>query len=315
VRDVLTGGGAFALATGYPLQRLRRMPGGGEVSGCRLSLAADLRDDSPVDNSRLLLQLTDPDEDVRAEAREELTMLMDDDIARAFLDVASSDAAEDIRSDAIVGLGPIIEEAGMDFDDEDSGFAFDPDLGPGISRETFDSIIREIRALYTDEQQPKLIRRRAFEVLVRDPQPWQSFEIRRHFAGDDPLWKLTAVFGMGYVAGFDKEIAATVESADDQLLYEAIRAASSMEVSSAAKRIRDLATSGDTEHDLRLVSIEALPNVDPDCEDILDTLAASRDREIAETAQAALDELMLNHLPDDEDDDLYDEDFEEDEED
>ena len=37
-------------------------------------------------------------------------------------------------------------------------FELDPDLGPGISRETFDSIIREIRALYEDEAQPKLIR-------------------------------------------------------------------------------------------------------------------------------------------------------------
>ena len=269
-----------------------------------------------MDNSRLLLQLTDPDEDVRAEAREELTMLMDDDIARAFLDVASSDAGEDIRADAIVGLGPIIEEAGMDFDDEDSGFALDPDLGPGISRETFDSIIREIRALYDDEAQPKLIRRRAFEVLVRDPQPWQSVEIRKHFAGSDPLWKLTAVFGMGYVAGFDKEIAETVESADEQLLYEAIRAASSMEVTEAAGRIQHLATSKGTEHDLRLVSIEALPNVDPGSEELLEALARSRDQEIAETAQAALDELMLHQLPDDEDDDDFDdEDFEEDEED
>jgi len=271
-----------------------------------------------VDNSRLLLQLTDPDADVRAEAREELTMLMDDDIARAFLDVASSDAGEEIRADAIVGLGPIIEEAGMDFSDDDSGFAFDPDLGPGISRETFDSIIREIRALYEDEAQPKLIRRRAFEILVRDPQPWQSVEIRKHFGGSDPLWKLTAVFGMGYVAGFEKEIAATVAAADDHLLYEAIRSASSMEVSAAAKRIRHLATSKDTDHDLRLVSIEALPNVDPNSDEILESLAESRDREIAETAQAALDELMLmqNQFDeDDEDDDVDDEDFEEDEDD
>jgi hypothetical protein len=263
-----------------------------------------------VHDNRLLLQLTDPDEDVRAEAREELSMLMDDDIARAFLDVASSDAAEEIRSDAIVGLGPIIEEAGMDFSDDEMDFELDPDLGPGISRETFDSIIREIRALYEDEAQPKLIRRRAFEVLVRDPQPWQSAEIRKHFAGDDPLWKLTSVFAMGYVAGFEKEIAATVASASEHLLYEAVRAASSMEVSSTAKRIRDLATSAKTDHALRLVAIEALVNVDPDPEEVLEALTDSRDAEIAETAQAALDELMMTHELDEDDIDEDDEDEE-----
>lgn len=259
-------------------------------------------------DSRLLLQLTDPDENVRAEAREELSMMMDDDIARAFLDVASSDAAEDIRSDAIVGLGPIIEEAGMDFADDDMDFELDPDLGPGISRDTFESIITEIRALYEDETQPKFVRRRAFEVLVRDPQPWQSAEIRKHYAGDDPLWKLTAVFAMGYVAGFEKEIAATVASASEHLLYEAVRAASSMEVSSTAQRIRDLATSGSTDHDLRLVAIEALVNVDPDPEDVLLPLTRSRDPEIAETAQAALDELLMTHELDEDDFDEEDED-------
>ena len=230
-------------------------------------------------------------------------MMMDDDIARAFLRVASGDAAEEIRSDAIVGLGPIIEEAGMDFSVDEIDFELDPDLGPGISRDTFKSIIAEIRALYENEAQPKLVRRRAFEVLVRDPQPWQSAEIRKHYAGDDPLWKLTAVFGMGYVAGFEKEIAATVASASDHLLYEAVRAASSMEVSSAAQHIRDLATSNRTDRDLRLVAIEALVNVDPDSEDILLSLTRSRDAEIAETAQGALDELMMTHELDDDFDD------------
>jgi len=245
-----------------------------------------------MDNNRLIAQLTDPDEDVRAGARLELSERMDDSIARAFLDIGASDADKEIRAETIVELGPVIEEAGIDYDD-DVDFGFSPELGPSVSRETFDAIVREICNLYEDEAQPQIVRRRAFEVLVRDPQPWQMPEIRKHFASDDPLWKLTAVFAMGYVTGFDKEIAATVASASDLLLYEAVCAAGAMRVSATGERIRGLATSEKTEPELRLAAIEALPDVDPDCFDILDALAASSDVEIAATAEAALEDLSM----------------------
>lgn len=270
-----------------------------------------------METTRLLAQITDTDEEVRTEAIHELTHRMDDEVARAFLDVASSDAPERVRADTIIGLGPVIDEAGIDFDDEeDEGFAMDPDLGPPISREMFETIVREVRGLYEDETQPKLVRRRALEVLVRDPQPWHTAEIRRHFASDDPEWKVTGIFGMGYVPGFDAEIAAAVQSESGKLLFEAVRAAGSMEVTGAAKRIRELATSKTGDRDLRLAAIDALPQVDPDSFDLLQRLAGSDDHEIADAAEAALDELSIAESYDDEDDeDFDDEDFDEDEED
>lgn len=243
-------------------------------------------------NDDLIAQLTDPDEDVRDAAREELAMLMDDRIARAFLDVARGHASEEIRADAIIGLGPIIEEAGDEYSGGDD-FDLDPDFGPGISSKTFESIISEIRSLYDDESQPTLIRRRALEVLVRDPRPWQTAAIRKHFASDDPSWKRTAVFAMGNVSGFDNDIAAIVASADGDLLYEAVRAAGRREITATAKRIRDLATSATTDTDLRLAAIDALPAVDRNAFDTLEALSRSKDKEIAEAAEAALEELSL----------------------
>lgn len=236
---------------------------------------------------------------------------MDDEVARAFLDVASSDAAERVRADTIIGLGPVIDEAGLDFDDEDDeGFVMDPELGPPISREMFETIVREVRGLYEDEAQPKLVRRRALEVLVRDPQPWHMAEIRRHYASDDPEWKVTGIFGMGYVPGFDDEIAAAVQSESGKLLFEAVRAAGSMEVAAAAKRIRELATSRTADRDLRLAAIDALPHVDRDSFDLLQRLAGSDDDEIADAAEAALDELSIAESYDDEElDEDEDEDF------
>ncbi len=268
-----------------------------------------------METTRLLAQITNEDEEVRAEAIEELTLRMDDEVARAFLDVASSDAEEGIRADTIVGLGPIIDEAGLDFDDEDEqGFALDPELGPPISREMFETVVREVRGLYEDEGQPKLVRRRAFEVLVRDPQPWLAAEIRKHYASDDPEWKVSGIFGMGYVAGFDKEIAAAVSSESGKLLFEAVRAAGSMDVAGAAQRIRELVTSQTVDSDLRLIAIDALPNVDRDSFDLLKRLSRSDDEEVAAAAEAALDELSIAESFDDEDDEDFDDEDEDDEE-
>lgn len=259
-----------------------------------------------MDRNRWFVMMTDADEETRAEARDELNLIMDDEVARGFLDIVSSDADEEIVADAIVGLGPIIEEAGIDFDEE-----MEPELeafsDPGISRETFDTILREIREVYDDPKRPALVRRRAFEVLVRNPQDWQAAEIRKHFASDDPKWKLTAVFGMGNVRGFAKEIAAVVNSAEGDLLFEAVRAAGSWEVTAAAKRIRDLAAYSD-DVDLRIAAIEALPNVDPSSEEILLELTHSDDEEVAEAAREALDLSFRDE--DDEDDDEDEEDEE-----
>ena len=231
-----------------------------------------------MDTRQRMADLTDPDEGTRAAALEDLQAEMDDEIARALL--------------AIIALGPLIDECGIDYSD-DVDFGLDPELGPPVSRETFASIVQEITRLYHDAVQPKLVCRRAFEVLVRDPKPWHADEIRKHFWLPDDDWRLTAVFAMGMIAGFDKEVAAMVEKADGPLLFEAVRAAGGMGVRAAAPRIRDLATSAETPLDLRLEAIAALPAVDPGCIDILDELSQSSDAEIADAAEQATFELLL----------------------
>ncbi len=258
-----------------------------------------------MQTNRLLAKLTDPDKETRVAALEQLALRMDDEIAQALLDIAGSDAAHEVRTDAIVALGPVIEECGTDYDDEIE-LDFGAELGPPVSREMFTSIVRQIRGLYDDEAQPTLIRRRAFEVLVRDPKPWQSGEIRKHFASADSDWRLTAVFAMGYVKGFEREIAETVHAADGALLLEAVIAAGNMSVSRAASHIRTLATSREEDLDLRLAAIEALPHVDPDCFEMLDDLTRSQNPEIVEAAEYALEEFGI--FADSGDDELDEED-------
>ena len=253
-----------------------------------------------MNQNDLLTQLTADDEDVRREAREELHMLMDDAVARRYLDVIEGSGSDGVRADAIVGLGPVIEEAGIDYIDDELEFEESPELGPPVSREMFGTIVATIRKIYEDESQPKLLRRRALEVLVRDPQPWLEGEIRKQLASSDEDWKLTAVFAMGYVNGFEKEIMDALTSAGEPILFEAVRSAGSMELAAAAPRIRELAQSATVDPDTRLAAIEALPFVDDGAEEILRELVGSDDEEIAQTAEIALDELLFQDELDEE---------------
>jgi HEAT repeat protein len=256
-----------------------------------------------MDTKRLLAELTDPDEETRAAILDEIALEMDDETAQALLDIAASDADEEARAHAMVALGPVIEECGYEY--MEGAIDFGPETGPPVSRETFGSIVARIRGLYSDEKQPTLIRRRAFEVLIRDPQPWQREAIQKHFASADDDWRLTALFAMGHIAGFEREIATAVETAEEPLLFEAVRAAGKMEVSAAAPRIRALATSGDADLDTRIAAIYALPHVDPDSYELLESLERSRNRDIAEAAADAVQELLMftDTGEDDEDED------------
>jgi hypothetical protein len=98
---------------------------------------------------------------------------------------------------------------------------------------------------------------------------------------------------MGFIAGFEREIAAAVTTAEGRILFEAVRAAGRMEVSEAAPRIRTLAASRDTDVDLRVEAILALPHVDPDCFEMLGDLTRSRNRDIAEAAEEAIEEQSM----------------------
>jgi hypothetical protein len=236
--------------------------------------------------------LTDPDPDARAEAYEELSDDMNDEIAEAILALAAGDASDGIRADAIIALGPVIEECGTDYG-----------VGPPVSRETCAAITKKIRALYDDASQPKLLRRRAFEVLVRAPQPWQRDEIGRWLGSSDEEWRITAVFAMGQMTGFEDELLAVLAEAEGLMLEEAVRSAGLVALTGAARKIHDLAASKDTARELRFEAILALPYVDEDAFELLDELSHSKDRELAAVAEEALEELQIHGGGGDLDDD------------
>jgi hypothetical protein len=235
------------------------------------------------------------------------TVVLDDKIADALLAiVGSSDESENLRARAAISLGPGLEEADLEGFDED-------DDEPHLSQRTFDAIQKTFRSLFHDARVPKEVRRRVLEASVRSPQDWHAAAVRSAYAGDDEEWRLTAVFCMRYVKGFEDQILEALESGDSEVQYEAVRAAGEWEVDGAWPHIADLLTAVDTDKILLLAAIDAAAAIRPDdASGILGVLADSDDEDIAEAAMDALSMAEGESDWDDPDDDEYDEEDEED---
>ena len=209
-------------------------------------------------------------------------VVMNDAMADALLAIVGSAAEpEGLRAQAAISLGPILEQADInEFDD--------PDMVP-VSAETIIRIKQSLRKVYLDTAVPKLLRRRILEASVRAPEEWHESAIRNAWTSDDQQWKLTAVFCMRYVRGFDKQIIEGLDSADAAIQYEAIRAAGSWEVDPAWPHVAALVAAPDTNKDLLLAAIEAVAAIRPrEAGLLLEDLANSDDEDIADAADEAM---------------------------
>lgn len=245
-------------------------------------------------SNELLRDLISEDESVREDARAELVANMDDDTAAAFLKIAEGDASPEVRADVILGLGPIIEECGDEMlasGDLEDGFA-------PLSTARYKDLQTRLRKLYDDASQPAIVRRRALESLVRDQQPWMDDEAKKLAASGERDWKLTSLFVMGHLSGFDDVILEELNGSDPELVAEAVHAAGRRAIEGAAEKIADFAASDEADHDVRVSAILALPYLDEDCGDLLEELARDDDDEISEAAGAALDDLRMLQMED-----------------
>ncbi len=242
------------------------------------------------------------------------TVVIDEAISDALLGiVGNASEPDELRGQAAISLGPVLEEA--DIEMSDTGEFDDPDMVP-IGEKTFRRIKQTLHKLYLDIGSSKLVRRRILEASVRAAEEWHNGAIRTAYASEDPEWKLTAVFGMKYVRGFDDQILEALESADPQIHYEAVCAAGEREVDEAWPHVAALLKSPDTAKELLLAAIEASAGIRPrEAGELLVSLAHSDDEDIAEAAHEAMS--MAEGISDGEDDDEFDEDeeFEDDEDD
>jgi HEAT repeat protein len=248
-----------------------------------------LRDDHADESERLLA----------AELAGDFTVINEELVDALLSIVLRGDETEELRCQAVLSLGPALEYAYTD------GFD-DPEEVP-ISEGTFRRLQESLRQLYLDTDVTKNVRRRILEASVRAPQDWHPDAVRAAYSLDDELWRLTAVFCMRFIRGFDDQIVEVLESENPEIHYQAVCAAGIWEVDAAWSHVAGLVTSEGTDKPLLLAAIEAVANIRPqEAAEILTDLIDSKDEDIAE---AILEALAMAGLP------WEDEDWDEDEED
>jgi len=217
--------------------------------------------------------------------------VIDDTLAGTLLSILrSADESESLRGQAAISLGPALEYA-------DTGGFDDPDEVP-ISERIFSEIRESLRTLFRDASVPKDVRRRILEASVRAPADWHRGAIRAAHASGDEDWTLTAVFGMRYVPGFEREIVAALESENPGVHYEAVCAAGVWSVEAAWPHVAALLTGENVDKPLRLAAIDAVASIRPDdAEEVLGDLLDSPDEDIVEAVYEAL--AMAEGAPDD----------------
>ena len=119
-----------------------------------------------------------------------------------------------MRGRAVISLGPILEHA------DTQGFEDADDLP--ITEPAFHRLQESLRKLYRDANVPKEVRRRILEASVRAPQDWHEDAIRVAYSSGDEVWRLTAVFCMRFVRGFEEQILEALDTEKPDIHYEAV---------------------------------------------------------------------------------------------
>lgn len=262
--------------TGIALATLEATPPWEWPDDARETLLEKLRDDGANEAERLLA----------AGLAGEIVVVNEELTKALSAIVANRDASEELRGQAAIALGPVLEE--MDFHEPlgDELHELDP---PPILPHEFQRIRWELHSLYQNEDTPKLVRRRILEASVRAPEAWHEHAIRNAYDRDDDEWRLTAVFCMGRVPGFVNEILESLDNPDGEVRLEAVRAAGLRELRAASPHVARLLRSPDTDRQLLLTAIEASVSVRGKATiELLGDLSASEDEEIAEIAEEAL---------------------------
>lgn len=219
--------------------------------------------------------------DMAAELLSDVSV-MDDGVAEALLNIVE-DSSEDpsLRGTAAVALGSALEYADVE------GFE-DPEEDP-ISEATFQRIQQKFYELYHDPRTPTEVRRSVLEGSVRAPQEWHREAVASAYASKDDNWKLTAVFAMRWIQGFDREILEALKSRDPDIFYQAVCAAGAWGIPEAAPVLEEILDSDEIDEDLLFATIEAVATVMPErAPDVLEPLKHSDDPDVVDAVDEAL---------------------------
>ena len=263
------------------LKALKDTPPWDWPAGTAEKLVNVLRDEQGLQSDRLLA----------TEMAGDFTVVNDELVEALLAILRNSQESKQVRARAAISLGPILEYADTE--------GFDDAGDVPISEPTFRGI--QGHQLYRDAHIPKEVRRRILEASVRAPREWHENAVRSAFSSGDDLWKLTAVFCMRFVRGFNEQIVEELDNKNPDIHLEAALAAGSWGVEAAWPHIAALIHSRRTPKPLLLAAIGAIPSIRPqEASEVLSRLIESDDEDIVE---AVHDALAMAEAPSDEDDD------------
>ena len=262
--------------------------------------------DWPKDTDKMFLQILnsskadESDRLLTAELAGDFTVINDELVDALLSILRNRDESELLQGKAAISLGPVLEHADIE------GFE-DPEDVP-ITEQTFHRTQELLHKFYVDDNVLKSVRRRILEASVRAPQDWHRDAIRVAYSSDDGDWRLTAVFCMSFIRGFDDQILEALESENPDIHYHAVCAAGNWEVDAAWSHITKLVTSEDIDKPLLLAAIDALALIRPqEAGVILFDLTKSDDEDIIDAAYEAMamtGEGLLDEDYDEEEDGL-----------
>ncbi len=260
----------------------------GEVDSMDLKTLARLAPwDWPGETGQVLLDalrdggLAQSDRLIAVELAGNVVVINDELAAELVSIVARAGESEDLRACAAIALGPALEAGDMD--------GFDEHDGAPISERCHLETQQALGELFRDGELPKEVRRRILEASVRAPHDWHREAIREAYASADDDWKLTAVFAMEFVQGFDGEILDALESGDDEIEYQAVRAAGAWGLDAAWRHVSGIIASECADKELLLAAIEAVASIRPEeAGVILVDLTDHDDEDVVDAAHQAM---------------------------
>jgi hypothetical protein len=227
-------------------------------------------------------------------------VVMNDELAGALIEIVQAPSRpEQLRVEAALALGPMLEYA------TDGGYEPDGLLEeePEVTPPTIERAQAVLHAAYLDAAAPLSVRRSALEASVRGDQDWHEAAVRDAWASADESWRATGLFCMQYLAGFDEEIVKALSSQDQRFLCLAVQVAGAWGLDQALPVLVSLLRSSETPRPLLLAAIEAAPRVNPDVAlELLAPLVDHPDEEVASAAEGALAMAEADLALDDEDD-------------
>ncbi len=261
----------------------------------KITFLADLEHGyRPFDKHALkLLQslLDDGDAEVRAEAIACLWLDPDPRWIDMLIKKVDDDIHADVRAHAISALGRYVYEGEIAVED---GWE-----SPEVSIQTDDytRVCDFLFRIAQDVDEPLETRRYAIEALAFRTDDAEVLDlIEWAYQHKDRRLKVSAIFAMARNGDprFYKAILSELHSGDPEIQHEAIHAAGEMGIPEAARALTELIRDKSLRKSLRLLSIYALGQTGHESAyAVLDQLTHSRDRDVRQVAQDAIEEWLL----------------------